>query len=191
MRTSIFQYAVVGALAAAVPSVASAAEFVETQSQTVDGQDFVFSFPSPQPTGDGLLTLLIRGDFSGNFPGNESFDIDLEGVFSRTNLGLNTGTLVQRFSGDDQEFSHSFILTLAELSALANDGQINLNVNYAFGVSSSLSANPFITASLRFPSEAGAVPEPAAWGLMLLGFGFVGGAMRSAKRRQKANVSYA
>lgn len=35
-----------------------------------------------------------------------------------------------------------------------------------------------------------AVPEPATWALMLLGFGLVGGAMRS-KRRQKVTVSYA
>lgn len=35
-----------------------------------------------------------------------------------------------------------------------------------------------------------AVPEPATWALMLLGFGFVGGAMRAAKRKQKITVSY-
>jgi len=37
----------------------------------------------------------------------------------------------------------------------------------------------------------GAVPEPATWAVMLLGFGFVGSAMRSAKWRKKLNVSYA
>ncbi|WP_067611879.1 PEPxxWA-CTERM sorting domain-containing protein [Erythrobacter sp. QSSC1-22B] len=35
------------------------------------------------------------------------------------------------------------------------------------------------------------VPEPGTWAMMLLGFGFIGGAMRSAKRRQKLIVSYA
>lgn len=35
------------------------------------------------------------------------------------------------------------------------------------------------------------VPEPATWAMLLLGFGLVGGAMRSAKRRQKLTVSYA
>lgn len=40
-------------------------------------------------------------------------------------------------------------------------------------------------------AEVGAVPEPSTWAMMLLGFGFVGGAMRSAKRRQKVTVSYA
>lgn len=38
---------------------------------------------------------------------------------------------------------------------------------------------------------AGAVPEPATWALMLIGFGFVGGALRSSKRKQKLTVSYA
>lgn len=40
-------------------------------------------------------------------------------------------------------------------------------------------------------SVGGAVPEPATWAMMLLGFGFVGGAIRSAKRKQKIAVSYA
>lgn len=36
----------------------------------------------------------------------------------------------------------------------------------------------------------GAVPEPATWAIMILGFGLVGGAMRSANRRQKLTVSF-
>ena len=80
------------ALLLGFPAVANAAEFMETQVQTVDGQDFNFIFsPAPAPTGDGLLELLIRGDFSGDFPGIESYDLDLEGVFGRTNLGLTLG----------------------------------------------------------------------------------------------------
>lgn len=39
-------------------------------------------------------------------------------------------------------------------------------------------------------ADAGAVPEPAAWAMMLVGFGFVGGAMRAAKRRQRISVSF-
>ncbi len=34
-----------------------------------------------------------------------------------------------------------------------------------------------------------AVPEPATWALLLIGFGFVGGAMR--RRKQTVQVSYA
>lgn len=39
--------------------------------------------------------------------------------------------------------------------------------------------------------NSGAVPEPATWAMMLLGFGFMGRALRLAKRRQRLNVSYA
>lgn len=39
------------------------------------------------------------------------------------------------------------------------------------------------------PPPNGSVPEPATWAMMLLGFGFVAGAMRS--RRQRARVTYA
>jgi hypothetical protein len=39
-------------------------------------------------------------------------------------------------------------------------------------------------------ASVGAVPEPATWAMMLGGFGLVGGAMRSARRR-KAKVTYA
>ena len=36
-----------------------------------------------------------------------------------------------------------------------------------------------------------AVPEPATWAMMIMGFGLVGGAMRSAKGRQTARVRFA
>jgi PEP-CTERM motif len=39
------------------------------------------------------------------------------------------------------------------------------------------------TASTSFVTAAGAVPEPAAWGMMLLGFGVVGTALRARNRR--------
>lgn len=54
--------------------------------------------------------------------------------------------------------------------------------------------SPSYTIATRFttgPVVAAAVPEPSTWALMLLGFGFVGGAMRTTKRRQKVTVSYA
>ena len=37
----------------------------------------------------------------------------------------------------------------------------------------------------------GAVPEPATWAMMIFGFGLVGGALRSAMRKQKLAVSFA
>ena len=51
--------------------------------------------------------------------------------------------------------------------------------------------NAAIIASSVDQISVGAVPEPSTWAMMLFGFGFVGGAMRTAKRRQKVTVSYA
>jgi hypothetical protein len=39
--------------------------------------------------------------------------------------------------------------------------------------------------------QLAAVPEPATWAMMIGGFGMVGGAMRSARRKQKVSVSCA
>jgi hypothetical protein len=36
-----------------------------------------------------------------------------------------------------------------------------------------------------------AVPEPATWGVMLVGFGGLGVAMRSSRRKQGANLAAA
>jgi hypothetical protein len=41
------------------------------------------------------------------------------------------------------------------------------------------------------PGSVAAVPEPATWAMMIGGFGMVGGAMRSARRKQKVAVKYA
>lgn len=46
-------------------------------------------------------------------------------------------------------------------------------------------------AGVEIPTPTTPIPEPATWAMMLLGFGLVGGAMRSAKRRQNLSVSYA
>jgi PEP-CTERM motif len=50
---------------------------------------------------------------------------------------------------------------------------------------------PSSNSTLVISEQVAAVPEPATWAMMLIGFGFVGGAMRAAKRKQKVTVSYA
>lgn len=43
--------------------------------------------------------------------------------------------------------------------------------------------------TLESVNAAGAVPEPSTWAMLILGFGLIGGAMRS-RRRQSVQVSY-
>ena len=48
-----------------------------------------------------------------------------------------------------------------------------------------------LNVSIQGHAVNGAVPEPATWALLLMGFAALGGAMRSTRRRQKFNLSYA
>lgn len=57
-----------------------------------------------------------------------------------------------------------------------------------YGLAFSSTRAAFETDNIKFIS---AVPEPATWMMMLFGFGFMGAAMRKAKRKQGANVSFA
>jgi hypothetical protein len=45
--------------------------------------------------------------------------------------------------------------------------------------------------TLTVSQAVSAVPEPSTWAMMLVGFGFIGSTMRSAKRRRKLSVTYA
>jgi hypothetical protein len=61
-----------------------------------------------------------------------------------------------------------------------------------FGVGSSVGggyhtfADNVVAGGTTYNFETAAVPEPATWGLMILGFGVAGGAIRSQRRRQAA-----
>lgn len=46
----------------------------------------------------------------------------------------------------------------------------------------------FRVSDAGFVSAAGAVPEPATWGMMILGFGMAGASMR---RRRRTTITYA
>lgn len=109
--------------------------------------------------------------------------------------------------------SFGFNLTGVQLSSLSvafNDGTAqNISIiNNGSGVQffgASGFANPIIGFTFNATNDIvgiddfrfsaapvlGAVPEPATWAMMLLGFGLAGGVMRSAKRKERLTVSYA
>ena len=57
-----------------------------------------------------------------------------------------------------------------------------------YGVSFGSQHDSFEADNIKFTS---AVPEPATWMMMLFGFGFMGAAMRKAKRKQGSAASFA
>ena len=70
---------------------------------------------------------------------------------------------------------------------LINIGASNITFANFSGLSDGYVAIDNFDAAVSLP----AVPEPTTWAMMLIGFGAVGGAMRSAKRRHKLTVSFA
>ena len=44
---------------------------------------------------------------------------------------------------------------------------------------------------MSWVSTTGAIPEPATWAMMIMGFGLIGGALRSAKGRQTTRIRFA
>jgi hypothetical protein len=93
---------------------------------------------------------------------------DVDGAFSYTYTALSAGT---------------YRIAFYNVSDANMDGQADL-------VNGATSASPlsFSTANLQFEineyaDETAAVPEPAAWALMLTGFGLVGGAQRYRRNR--------
>lgn len=102
--------------------------------------------------------------------------------------------LVEGYLGASLLYSQNFILNTTGPSALSfGFNGINLvNFSISGGTPSGLpgGGDYFAVDDLQINAVA-AVPEPTTWAMMLLGFGFVGGAMRAAKRRQKVTVFYA
>jgi hypothetical protein len=214
-RSVLLAFAAAGALAtpahAAVTFHNDMGSFLGagTITQSFDFDSFstgTFSFPGdPYTVGDITFTstnnLIVgagtygnpRNALANNFwtplPGTISgahnlfgFNLGFAGsgpvdVLVNTNLGSYTfanvvapfgGFAFQGFQAGPGEYFTGF-----SIAALYGTGNLPLTTDYRLGTS----------------GLTGAVPEPSAWAMMILGFGIVGGAMRSAGRRTK--VSYA
>jgi hypothetical protein len=113
-----------------------------------------------------LSLVYSHNLFSGTPSASASFSVDgLAGVVTHS-TGSTSNLDWRPYSGSFVAAGSSTTLNFTNLTGGANEG-IFLDA---------VSVN--------------AVPEPATWAMMLVGFGLVGGAMRSAKRRQKLIVSY-
>lgn len=89
--------------------------------------------------------------------------------------------------------SDSLIGSVAPVALTSSFQTVNANLLGAryLELRSNSQSSWFSVDQLVLNGTAAAVPEPATWAMMLLGFGFVGGALRSSKRRQKLTVTYA
>jgi len=157
--------------------------------------------PAPASDGAGIYHFALGTD-------PLSFDWDI-GAF---NHGFDTASLTVTNLLTAQSFSYNplcpFVVvcfndnTVTANGSVQNSNRLNnlpvgfdANVNDTYSVSLATYLGGTVQHSLTAYAQVGtgatpAVPEPATWAMMLLGFGLVGGAMR-AKRKRHPNVSYA
>jgi len=90
-----------------------------TITYTTSGATTTHTFTgTPSPSGNGTLTVSVRGDYDSS---SEYADVYIEGTFMGTNQGPATQC-------DSNWQTVSFVVTSAQLSAWASDGQIVVTV---------------------------------------------------------------
>jgi opacity protein-like surface antigen len=72
-----------------------------------------------------------------------------------------------------------------------NDFGFNVTGGYYGAEDLPASSSDYDYNDFTFVSTTGAIPEPATWAMMILGFGLIGGALRQAKGHQSVRVRFA
>ncbi len=104
---------------------------------------------------------------------------DVTNGFTFSNVSNSAGTAIARDAGDNILATITFSGFPSSFSFLQNGiKSVTFFSNSQFGVD-----------DLMFGNVAGGVPEPATWAMMILGFGVIGGALRS-RRRGTVRVAY-
>jgi hypothetical protein len=143
------------------------------------------------PGSSNLIELNVFGDLSGE----AIFSLRDPGVYALMTYSPNDGG---RFTDDFALFSFApsnapgtvggFALTIDCLSGSCFDQSYSVRIaDQSLDCFDSeclpSSGGNASTLTLTFPGLASAVPEPATWAMMLLGFGFVGAALRRQGRQ--------
>lgn len=126
---------------------------------TLAGQAYTVSFYMAGNPDGAPLTKAMSVDVNG--AGVQNYSFDASGVTSYANLGWTLETYSFVAAGS------SSVLTFTDLNT----------------------GSPYGAALDNVSISSGAVPEPGAWALMLLGIGGVGGMLRAARRNRPATLA--
>ena len=162
---------------------------VRTFRQNVSGQA---TKPDVQPNTLGSFLVIGAGSAETPMPG--SFTVDLTATAPARVFSFVLGTL-DAFNSVTLTFLNSAPQTFTGNQILFGNNTVGTGVSspppsgrvtYDFGTSDFLTSITFASTRRAFEidSLASAAPEPAAWALMILGFGIVGSALRRRRRTQ-------
>ncbi len=182
------RYLMMGATAAiAMASVPATAATVTFGEVAIANQTAVTNqYQSYGFTGSNLYYYVdSRDTFDGKGVSGTANPSDFNFLTPISNLSIDYVTLGTLGSASLSVFSGSTLLSSFAITGTSG------NVNASRTISGSgitklsfTSANPgyFTISTLRFTQSSGAVPEPATWAMMLIGFGAAGYAMRRRTR---------
>ncbi|QKS01788.1 PEP-CTERM sorting domain-containing protein [Sphingomonas sp. CL5.1] len=175
---------------AAVSAVPASAVTTSITLQPIGGTyNAVFGNTDPYATGQkyGFFNSLAKGTDVYNFTVPTNGDlygfVGSVGLYlTLTNLDFTSVMLDNGIAFNKVSDGVFELQTLAASSLLAGNHYITVKYNNA-----QIGSN--YAGLLSFNPSSGAVPEPATWALMILGFGMVAGAMRY--RRRETAVRFA
>lgn len=193
MRSFAFGVAALAAVAAAAPAPAAitvlASDFDLTNGPLTVGLDatntFTFSFDPIAPFDpDPTLVQTMGTAATTAFGGFLGIPLEPSTFFTDANILVDANI----FPG----FAQFPDATRIPSSLVAGDLGLRVTIDGQDFFGFARVAGPTVTVAFNTVAgagiNAGAVPEPATWAMLILGFGAVGGAMR---RRAKAKVAYA
>jgi hypothetical protein len=145
--------------------------------------------------GVGTRSLAVNGDDASAlemiFSGTST---NLSLIFGNDDPGFTTAgdlAVLRIFMGATQVGITTLVMNRDDIANQTISSGLGIAFNRATFVYANASLTPInlieVVDNITY-TVGGAVPEPATWGLMLAGFGIVGGAMR---RRQRTSVSFA
>lgn len=161
---------------------ANAVLLTDSASQTSTGQLFNFALAGPVSDGSsGTLTITSQGDYSiGPFPGQESWDISIEGLFSQNDVVPTDGNIITEFSFDNVLWEIDFILSGAIMSQITADNLVNISIDLDSGVNNFNPQTDSIAVALEY--NVNNVPTPTT--LALFGLGLI--AIGLNRKRKKS-----
>lgn len=142
---------------------------------------------------DGTISANI-GDKGLSGPFSDSFNFNL------LVNGLGSGGVIASFSSAASLITLTQVLVNGTPLTVKTDPDTGFTSASAFGIilnsvpnsiviNGTAATNSSYGGNITFTPTIASVPEPAAWGMMVLGFGVIGAALRNGRRR--ANVTFA